>query len=44
MLALLAMLQWAGIGGHQWLPDLVRLAIAGDDMPMAQACEAEAAA
>jgi hypothetical protein len=48
MLALPAMLQWAGIGGHQWLPDLVRLAVAGDDMPMAQtaaqACEAEAAA
>ena len=36
MLALLATLQWAGIGGHQWLPGLVRLAIAGDDMPMAQ--------
>ena len=36
MLALLAMLRWADIGGHQWLPDLVRLAIAGDDMHMAQ--------
>ena len=48
MLALLAMLRWAGIGGHQWPPDLVRLAIADDDMPMAQtaaqACGAEAAA
>jgi hypothetical protein len=48
MLAVRAMLGWAGIGGHQRLPDLVRLAIAGDDMPMAQtaawACEAEAAA
>ncbi len=33
---------------HQWLPDLVRLALAVDDRPMAQAageaCEAEAAA
>jgi hypothetical protein len=36
MLALLAMLQWAGIGGHQWLPEPLRLAIAGDDMPTAQ--------
>jgi hypothetical protein len=36
MLALLVMLQWAGIGGHQWLPDLVRLAIADDDMAKAQ--------
>jgi len=33
---------------HQWLPDLVRLALAADDRPMAQAatraCQAEAAA
>ena len=36
MVALPAMLQGAGTGGHRWLPDLVRLAIAGDDRPVAQ--------